>query len=128
MKKCNKCNNMYEEKDFGKNKNVCKNCIKKYHKEYYHNIRKYKKKDNKRLIKNLIKEGFEYGSVNMDLIKNLKWDMIDYPERPHLKYSLSHKEFMIKYNLNISTYIYIRELVKENKFDITSKDFFIKIF
>jgi len=128
MKKCNKCNNEYEETEFSKNSNTCKSCVRKYHKEYYENKRKHKKKTYRNLITKLKNKGFKYGEIDKEKVDNLVWDMIDFPEQPYLQHSLSHANFMRKYDLCISEYIYIRKRVRDNKFYIENKYFFVMIF
>lgn len=129
MKKCNKCNQFKKLDDFNKNKNnkdgfdyLCKTCRKEINKEYYKKVsekkkRRFKEIEKAVIIEELEKNKIEHGTIDNNKIKTLKWAFIDYPS-DFLPMSLSHYDFCKKYNLNISEYLYIRDNVYNNNFNI----------
>ena len=132
MKKCTKCGKRKPKTEFTKNKNnlpdklakICKTCASEYYTEYREKKIKEKGKDNylreiweDRLRKSAEKENIPTTSVDMGKIEELTWKIIDYPDKA-FPYSLSHIDFMKKYELSVEEYLFIREQVKNNKGNI----------
>jgi hypothetical protein len=63
-------------------------------------------------------------SINIEKIAKLKVRMIDYPDKG-LPLSLSHIEFMKRYELNVDEYLYFRDLIKDGKFEVLNRKVYI---
>lgn len=120
MKKCNGCNKNLPLKDFNKNKNnkdglsyYCKICTKKYYV-----LSRYKNTDNedyeKIISDEFIKNNIPIEDIDIDKIKGLKIDMIDFPGG--INSSLKDLVFFCKkYNLSYEEYkMFIEECFKNN--------------
>lgn len=127
---CNKCKKKLDINNFHKNKSkkdgfsyCCKDCQKIYSKQYYNKLSISEKNDRflNDLRRRLKKSGFKEGEIDLDKLSSLKWDFIDYPDY-QLSESLSHADFIKKYNLNINEYCFIRKKVFNNKIRINKKD------
>ena len=97
MKTCSKCGFVGDKSLFTKKRNVCKPCIKEYHKEY-----QIKNKDK---IKDIKKE---YGIKNKDEIKRR---IQDYQNKNKKKIKEYHKEYNIKNKYEIKD-VYVKHLIK----------------
>lgn len=129
IKKCNKCNEYKTIENFTKNKNskdsfdwICKSCRATINKDYYRRKAEKKKERFKEIEKSVIVEeleekGLEHGEINEEKLKNLKFNMIDYPS-DFLVFSMNNYDFCKKYNLNIDEFLCIRKKIYENKFKI----------
>lgn len=119
---CSTCKEIKLESDFSKNTKVCRECASNYYRKYRKKkieelgIKKYRKylweKRLRREAKNVNIKG---GEINKDKIKNMKFKLIDYPDKS-FPFSLSHNDFMKKYNLNIDEYLFLREIIELGKF------------
>lgn len=124
-------NSNEENSPDGKSK-ICKECSNKYYQQHRQNmIDKHGEEEyrriqwEKKLRVNAKKAGIPMDSnIDADKISQLKIKLVDYPDKG-LPLSLSHVDFMKKYELNVEEYLYYRNLIKNGNFEVLNRKVYI---
>lgn len=79
----------------------------------------------RKLRVNAKKAGISMDSeINVEKISNLTIRLVDYPDKG-LPLSLSHVDFMKKYELNVDEYLFFRDQIVNGKFQVQNRKVYI---
>lgn len=124
--------NSSEENAVAQKGKICKECSNKYYHRHRQNMielhgeAEYKKMLWERKLRvNAKKAGISMDSeVDIEKISNLTIRLVDYPDKG-LPLSLSHVDFMKKYELNVDEYLFFRDQIVNGKFQVQNRKVYI---